>query len=252
METRTLDGPKAHRSGASTPARLAALWSPAPNVPGGEREFLTVWHPAPVFRAHGIPLDLRRGSPVYTPDQAPTHIYWVAEGEVSLVRHTPDGRELTLDMHRKGAVFGERELLLGTPRQCEAVCRADSRLLALTQRAVWTLCRERTEFAWWLGRLLAERQGRLEARLEAFLFKSASGKVAQLLVDLVQDFGRPSTEGTLIDYPITHQEIGSMIGTTRETVSYTFMDFRKRGFIATRQRRIFVRDLRKLTEAASA
>jgi CRP-like cAMP-binding protein len=252
METRTLHEPKATVSGASAAEPLAPLWSPAPGGLGSGGERSPAWHPAPVFETHGVPVHLRRGSPVYTPGQAPTHLYWVAAGEVSLVRHTLDGRELMLDVHREDSVFGEQELLLGTPRHCEAVCRADSRLLSLTERAVWTLRRESAEFAWWLSRVLAARQSRLEARLEALLFKSAPGKVAQLLVDLVRDYGRPSTDGTLIDYPITHQEIGSMIGTTRETVSYAFMDFRQKGWIATRRRRIIVRDLRKLAEAASA
>jgi len=210
----------------------------------------TDWNPLQVFEAHGTALDSRRGSSVYTPAEQPSHLYWIREGEVSLVRHTPDGREFTLDVHRSGEVFGEQELLLDMPRHSQALCRTDSGLLALTRQAVWALRRESADFAWWLNRMLAVRQNRLQSRLETLLFKSATGKVAQLLVDLVQDYGRPTGEGTLIDYPITHQEIGSMIGTTRETVSYAFMDFRQRGLIATRQRRTIVRDLAGLGELA--
>jgi CRP/FNR family transcriptional regulator, cyclic AMP receptor protein len=239
MEMRILQDPKAVR--AVTAGTLD--WTDGPATLGD-------WNPASVFEAHGAPLDLRRGSPVYTPGQAPAHLYWIVEGEVSLVRHTLDGREFTLDVHREASAFGEQELLLDMPRHCEAVCRTDTRLLALTAQTVWGLRRDSANFAWWLSRVLAVRQSRLESRLEALLFKSAPGKVAQLLVDLAHTHGRPLVDGTLIDYPITHQEIGSMIGTTRETVSYAFMDFRQRGLIATRQRRTIVRDLERLVEAA--
>lgn len=210
----------------------------------------TDWSPRQVFAAHGSALEFRRGSLVYTADAAPSHVYWIREGEVSLVRHTPDGREFTLDVHRSGSVFGEQELLLDMPRHSQALCRADCGLLALTRQAVWELRRDSADFAWWLNRVLAVRQSRLQSRLETLLFKSAPGKVAQLLLDLAQDYGRPEGEGTLIDYPITHQEIGSLIGTTRETVSYAFMDFRQRGLIATRRRRTIVRDLAGLGAAA--
>jgi CRP/FNR family transcriptional regulator len=250
MELRTLSEPKAVGSRTVPAGRLAPAWGaelPVPAAVGGSQ---AGWDPTPVFEAHGSPVTLRRGAPVYTPGQSPAHIYWIAEGEVSLVRHTVDGREFTLDVHREGSVFGEQELLLDTPRHCEAVCRTDTRLVALTAQTVWTLRKQSADFAWWLSRVLAERQTRLESRLEALLFKSAPGKVAQVLVDLAQEYGRPATGGTLIDYPITHQEIGSMIGTTRETVSYAFMDFRQKGLIATQQRRTIVRDLRKLEEAA--
>jgi CRP/FNR family transcriptional regulator, cyclic AMP receptor protein len=249
MEMRTLHEPKP--AVARIPAgRPAPTWGPDVQGPTPVSGSQAGWDPSPVFEAHGSPLELRRGTPVYTPGQSPAHIYWISQGEVSLVRHTVDGREFTLDVHREGSVFGEQELLLDMPRHCEAVCRTDTHLVALTAQAVWTQRRESANFAWWLSRVLAERQTRLEARLEALLFKSAPGKVAQVLVDLAQEYGRPSTDGTLIDYPITHQEIGSMIGTTRETVSYAFMDFRQKGLIATRQRRTIVRDLRRLEEAA--
>ncbi|NIP72652.1 MAG: winged helix-turn-helix domain-containing protein, partial [Gammaproteobacteria bacterium] len=46
--------------------------------------------------------------------------------------------------------------------------------------------------------------------------------------------------------PITHQEIGNLIATTRETVSYAFMEFRQRGLISTRQRKTIVHDLAEL------
>jgi CRP/FNR family transcriptional regulator len=248
MELHTRSEPKAGFSPAIPPVFRGL--APASPVQVRDSRAPAPWNPAAVFEPCGVPLNLERGSPVYTPGQAPAQLYWIAKGEVSLVRHTQDGRELTLEVHREGCVFGEQELLLGMPRRCEAVCRTDAKLRSLAAEHVRTLCRESAEFAGGLNRVLAERQGRLEARLEALLFKSAPGKVAQLLVDLAQAYGRPAPGGTLIDYPITHQEIGSLIGTTRETVSYAFMEFRQRGWIATQQRRTVVRDLGRLEAAA--
>lgn len=208
------------------------------------------WNPIQVFESHGTPLEFRRGVSVYSAEETPSHLYWIVEGEVSLVRHTPDGREFTLDVHRPGTAFGEQELLLDMPRHSQAQCRAETRLLGLPRPSVWALRRDSADFAWWLNRILAVRQAKLQSRLETLLFKSATGKVAQVLVDLARDYGRLTADGTLIDYPITHQEIGSMIGTTRETVSYAFMDFRQRRLIATRQRRTIVLDLAGLGEVA--
>ena len=54
----------------------------------------------------------------------------------------------------------------------------------------------------------------------------------------------------MIDYPITHQEIGNLIATTRETVSYAFMEFRQLGLISTRQRKTIVHDMPGLGKVA--
>ncbi|MEE8434194.1 MAG: Crp/Fnr family transcriptional regulator, partial [bacterium] len=105
-------------------------------------------------------------------------------------------------------------------------------------------------FGLWLTRQMSARQARMENRLEALLFKSANGKVAQVLLNLAREHGQGTTEGTMIDYPITHQEIGNLIATTRETVSYAFMEFRQRGLISTRQRKTIVHDMDELEEVA--
>ncbi|MBI4082244.1 MAG: Crp/Fnr family transcriptional regulator [Candidatus Lambdaproteobacteria bacterium] len=202
------------------------------------------------FEAHGKALTFRRHSAVYTPEDVAGHLYWICEGEVSLERSVLDGREFTLDHCGAGTVFGEIELLLEMPRQYAAVCRADAALLTLPRHKVMELRGADPGFAWTLNRILAERQSRLQARLEALLFRSAHGKVAQMLADLARDHGRPTREGMLIDYPITHQEIANLIAATRETVSHAFIEFRNSGLIATRERRTVILDLNKLNEIA--
>lgn len=203
-----------------------------------------------VFATRGQPRSYRRHAAVYSSGDAAECAYLVVSGEVKLSRYTPDGRELTIEHAGPGAFFGEAEIMLDSRRESQAVARSDVMLQALDKETLLASVESDSDFGLWLTRQMSARQARLENRLESLLFKSATGKVAQLLLDLAHQHGQATGEGTLIDYPITHQEIGNLIATTRETVSYAFMEFRDTGLITTRRRKTIIKDMERLGQMA--
>ena len=210
--------------------------------------------PAPdglqVFHQAGQLRSIKRGTLIYAPGDHAAHVYLISQGEVKLSRYTSEGRELTLDHLSPGEIFGEMEILLETVRESRAVARADVVAYVIDCETLLRLIANRPRFGFWMTRFMGSRQARMENRLESLLFKSANGKVAQVLLTLATEHGKDLGEGTLIDYPITHQEIGNLIATTRETVSYAFMEFRQLGVISTAQRRTVVHDMEALGELA--
>ena len=203
-----------------------------------------------LFRELSGMRQFRRHSLIYSPGDSASHIYMVGHGEVKISRYTSEGRELTLDHLGASGIFGEMEILLERQRESQAVARTDCVIYMMERETLSTVIEEDPQFGLWLTRMMGVRQARMESRLESLLFKSANGKVAQILVRLAREHGEKTETGTLINYPITHQEIGNLIATTRETVSYAFMEFRQRGLISTRQRRTIIHDLDKLGAVA--
>lgn len=205
--------------------------------------FAENFSPEAIFRENSVVMKFNRNATIYQPGDEATHIYLIEEGDVRVSRFSSDGRELTLDHLSTGEVLGETELLLNTPRESQATARGSVKLHAMERSQMMTLAENNPRLGVWLMQLLGARQSRMENKMESLLFKSANGKVAQVLLELAGQYGSPDKEGTRIEYPITHQEIGNLIATTRETVSYVFMDLRDQGLISTRQRKTIVRDL---------
>ncbi len=203
-----------------------------------------------LIQLHGQLRSYNRHALIYSADDPASQIYLISDGEVKLSRYTPEGRELTLDHLSAGSIFGEMEILLGKARESQAVARTELLVHAMGREALLSAMESDTGFCLWLTRQMGSRQARMENRLESLLFKSANGKVAQVLVNLAREHGQGTAEGTVIDYSITHQEIGNLIATTRETVSYAFMEFRQLGLISTRQRKTIVHDLGGLDDVA--
>ena len=91
-----------------------------------------------------------------------------------------------------------------------------------------------------------------ERRLEGLLFKDVTCKLAMLLLELEARYGLTDDEdASRLSRPFTHQEMANLIGATRETVSLTLSDFRRRGLIDFEKRQLIIRDVEGLVELVS-
>ena len=95
-------------------------------------------------------------------------------------------------------------------------------------------------------RLVGERRQKLENRVESLLFKSAHSRLAALFLDLGDSFGVRDSRGRIVNLKLTHKEIASLIGATRETVSFAILDLRKDELIQTEGKRVILLDETKL------
>ena len=67
-------------------------------------------------------------------------------------------------------------------------------------------------------------------------------KLAELLLRLCAEHGVENKKGLILSLKITHQEMANLIGSTRETVSLTLSQFKRKGFIATDGRKVILAD----------
>ena len=97
-----------------------------------------------------------------------------------------------------------------------------------------------------MTRLMIVRRRELENKVEALVFRDVSSKLAELLVKLAGEYGVDDARGTLVALKITHQELANLIGSTRETVSLTLSQFKRRRLIATEGRKVIISDTEAL------
>ena len=84
---------------------------------------------------------------------------------------------------------------------------------------------------------LGERLTSVESKLEEIAFKSIPARLASLLLRLADDEG----DGTeVVGY--THQALGEILGTYRETVTQTLNDFKAEGLVDISRKRVQIVD----------
>jgi len=194
-----------------------------------------------------------RGQQILTPDDPPDRIHIIKKGRVRVYRVTPDGKQLTLDIHERGTILGDMSLL-GQSRLPEAFADAidDAVICTITPDQLRQLIERFPTIGVNLIRHLSGRLQSAERELESLAYQRVDQRLARKLLDLARRFGSPTEGGTLIDARLTQQELAEMIGTTRETLAHTLSDFRRRGLLATVQHRVVIRDAERLAGIADA
>jgi CRP-like cAMP-binding protein len=193
-----------------------------------------------------------KGQILYLPGQPGDQLYMLKSGVVKLSRLLPDGRELTLALLKPGDVFGELEVVGEEPRTAQAVAYGTVLLCVIQKRDLLRWMERKPSLAIRLTKLIGLRRHVIERRIEQLLFRSASAKLAALLLDLSEQFGRADARGVLLDLPLTHQELSNLTGSVRETVSDVLSQFRTQGWVAVERRRIRLLDRSALQRAAAS
>lgn len=190
--------------------------------------------------------EVRRREVVYLPGDPGTTLFFVNGGRVKISKVTRDGKALTLNYCGPSEVFGETCLVDGSPREEMAEALENSMITEIERGDFERLLATHAPLGLQMTRLLAARRRDLENKLETLVFRDVTSKLAELLLQLADEYGVDDSRGTLIALKITHQELANLIGSTRETVSLTLSQFKKKNLICTDGRKVIVTDRESL------
>jgi len=187
---------------------------------------------------------------VYLPGDRAQGIHFLTQGRIKISKVTRDGKELTLAYRTEGDFFGEPCLLEGGPREEMAEAMDASATVEIPRDLLDGILKTDGGAAYKFARALISRRKDLETRVEQLIFKDVGSKLAELLLGLGQEHGVAHEHGTVVGLKITHQEMANLIGSTRETVSLTLSQFKRKGLIQTEGRRVILHDLEGLRALA--
>ena len=191
------------------------------------------------------------GRRILSPDDPPDRIHIVKKGKVRVYRVTPDGKQLTLDIHDKGSILGDMTLLGQEPiPEAFAETLDEAVICTISPDELRTLIERYPAIGVNIISYLSRRLRDAEAELESMAYQRVGQRLARKLLDLSNRFGVKTSRGTLIEARLTQQELAEMIGTTRETLAHTLADFRARGLLDTEKHRVLIRDAEQLTDIA--
>jgi CRP-like cAMP-binding protein len=186
------------------------------------------------------------GRPVFRRDEAGDGLYGVLAGRIAFTVDSADGRELTLGFLGPGGFFGEIALLDGKGRTATAEAREASELLFIARRDFLPFVSERPEILLHIIGVLCGRLRRSTDYIADTAFLDISRRLAKQLVILLDSDKRQHT-----DLQVSHAELASMLGVSRERVSRQLSAWSGKGILDQGRSRLVVRDLRALEQLAT-
>ena len=171
------------------------------------------------------------GAVLFAEDQNQRGIFIVRRGRVKLSVCGSDGRTLILRMVEPGGMLGAASAISGRPYEATAETQEPSEVTFLRQSDLLRLMRTHGEIALWVTQQISQDYNSTCREIrDLMLSDSASEKLARLLVGWL-DNSTESRQTGQVKMALTHEEIGQMIGTSRETVSRLFAGFKKQHLI---------------------
>lgn len=190
----------------------------------------------------------RKKAVIYAPAEPGQTALVLASGRVKIHDLTPEGRETILAFIEQGELFGELAALDGQPRREFAEAAEDSEVLAIPREDFLELLERRADLALSVTKLVGLRRQRIEARLRNILFLPSRPRLVRLLLELVETHGARAGFRYTIRFPLSHQDLASLIGVTRETVTLTLGQLQDEGLVSVERQRVIVRDLKRLRQ----
>ncbi len=191
---------------------------------------------------------LKRGEPIYLPSQSPDGVILVASGRVKICHSTPEGKQAIIDFVDAGEVFGELALLDSQQRDEYAEAAEKSALIMIPKRELQALVRKYPRIVISVTKLIGLRRQKIERRLRNLLFRSNRERVVHLLIELAEKYGEACEDGVVLKIRLSHQEMASVIGSTRETVTVILGQLQNENLVTIARRRIVINDLAKLAK----
>lgn len=190
---------------------------------------------------------IEKGTFLFQEGSVANELYIIKSGVLQISKNIPDGRELTLRMCSKGDFIGELNLFspseryLLTARVVESgevgVIMKDALEEMLSQNLSLSL-----EFMKWMSQQFRKTQ----TKFRDLVLHGKKGALYSTLIRITNSFGIKTTQGILIELPLTNQELANFCGTSREVVNRLLSDLRKANIISIDKGSIMIHDLEYL------
>ena len=176
---------------------------------------------------------------VYEGD-TPDVLYYVMDGSVSVLIEDEDGREIVLAYLNKGDFMGEMGLFEDQPRRTAWVrARTDCTLAEISYQKFRNLAKEDPDLLFALSGQMAMRLRKTSRKVGDLAFMDVTGRIARTLLDLSQE-PDAMTHPDGMQIRVTRQEIGRIVGCSREMAGRVLKELEERGLISVAGKTIVV------------
>ena len=189
------------------------------------------------------------GSHIFGPDPSPSEVFILESGLIRIYRESPDAVEVTFGYIRPGEIFGESALFGNRPRESKAVAAQLSKVIVLSRDEFLKTMQNTPQMGYSVAMQIEGRFKNIETRVEDLVFRNAQNRLACILLQLAEQFGRQEGGQTVLPMQLTHKELATLIGTSRPTVSLAINGLENAGLIGKQGRHISINSIDSLANA---
>lgn len=182
------------------------------------------------YDALGMHMMVPPGSTLFFEGQDPRGISVLCSGHVKLTTSSRDGKTLLVRIAKPGDVLGLSAALSDTPYEITAQAIEPVQIKSFQRQDFLRFLERHIEGSMHASRMLNEEyRNALSDATRLALSVSIAGRVARLFLEMSAEHDEANPHFTL---SLTHGDLASMLGTTRESVTRVLNEMKRKGIVA--------------------
>lgn len=187
----------------------------------------------------------KKNEVIYMTHESVKRLYFLKKGVVKIAAVNEAGDEITKDVIQEGDIFGEITLN-GNASNNGEFAKAISDEVSICSFKLDDFERvleKNPNLSLRYTKKVGDKFKAMETRFSNLIFKDVRTRLIEFIKDIAKNTGEKRGQETVVTNYLTHQDIASIIGSSRQTVTTLLNDFEKKGLINYSRNEMIIPDL---------
>lgn len=189
----------------------------------------------------------RKGQNIWQPSDPSDRIFFLENGQVTIVACDAEGQEFIMRVIQPGDPFGELCFCSATDSRRHSFSRAmsNSSIVEISYQDLYTFLQNDRQALMALTYTFCIRLSAAEERVDVLTHRDAEGRLGRLIVSLATAGGGDPSAAVAV-LRVSHSELAQMAAMNRSHVTVTLGKFRKQGLVEYERGRPLKVNIQKL------
>ena len=191
---------------------------------------------------------IKRGEVLFNEGDQVNGVFCIKDGVCKVSKMSENGRDQVIKLITKGDLLGERSLITGGPANLTAKALNDMEICFIPKDEIVRDLKQNNNFTMSILKDLATSLQDADEVIVDMAQKTVKQRLAETLLHLHKKFTKDD-EG-YIDVYLTREDIANIIGTATESAIRILSEYKKKGLIDFKGKRISIIDVKGLERIA--
>lgn len=193
-------------------------------------------------------VNFSQGALLISSHEKPKRIFFLEKGIVRQYAVSKDGNEMTLNLYKPGAFFPMAYAFNSTANRYNFEATGEATVRIAPVEAVITFLKTEPDVLLDLTKRVFLGLDGLLSHVEQLMSGNAQARLIMALIVLAKRFGVAREGSVTLPQKLTHQDVASLVGLSRETVSRELMHLKQRKLLDYANNTITIFDVKKLEQ----
>lgn len=196
------------------------------------------------FSREALRKRMTKGQALFLQGDPADEMFLIKGGRVKLSKVLEDGTELTLDIRKAGDFVGENMFSEEGHYPVGAYCLEDTFICGFSRSQFEQMILQHPKVGLQIIKNLSERINWLTMRVGSLAVTNIEDRLYRVLSSVAKEHGTKSPQGILIQFPLTHEDLGFLTGAHRVTITRAMKTLKEAGKIILQDRKLFLPKLK--------